>query len=849
MAEVEIHRKDSTKAIINPVERTHTMPPKAGSSSAKATRTPKTAGKKAKEQEARKQRAAEREKAKEQATAQEGGRMGSAAKGKGKAKGTKRKITSREFVDSDEEGEREDGGSKEKDGPPAKKAKTTAGAGGSGSGERIDEQDGAGAGGSGSGDTIDEQGTAPAGGSGSGKEGDEQETAGAGGSGSGERIDEQDGAGAGGSGSGKEGDEQETAGAGGSGTGKEVDEQDTAGAGGSGSGKDVDEQDGAGAGGSGSGNTGGEQDGRGKGKQKQSAPASPSKTKRARRVSGAGGKTVRSNKKVDKAIVESESAVQTLEDMLAARADAAGPAIKFQMIASEAHMGLAMLYVGGSDNGKGCRKVRRSVIPFSLRQFNLRGIDQSVFDDLYNKGKELLTQSPEHAIIIALPGRIVNKEKSFPSPTSANPHKVKQLVLNLEELAKLKEESPEAVIYLVNGAHRVEVTQALMKASRESWGKLLVTASNVKDSQEKKKTLDQIRSLTQLLEQAGSWCARVYDLDKINASGHGEENIVSVLIPHGVNHALWGKQLPYLPDHRLVTQYAKDDKTLEVVVHLFASKAHTHIKDTKLTLGFMENVADLPGTIIIPTLHTMLRATSWLAAPLSVVPPNTEYDPAFAQLDFNIFGQPFWEVVKEKSYSGNSGFPTPSRLAAQDTHTSSPLVKTSTPDKWFGIDCHLDSEEEVLRRLQTASFYAAVCTSDNAVKAREFAESRKEESKKKSPPVTPPPTVTQLLPEDSPQSFHSADSTPAPVTATTSTARSPFALRQHHLKKTVRKEGDNDKEDESEEEDSETPVPFHVTYAALAEALPAVTSLRRSGHSTPTTALTLTPRPHTTSHP
>ena len=150
---VEIHRKDSTKAIINPgeffffsliqpytqpafpftstkVERTHTMvrsprdlqcgldlfepfwrpnptstclwliffvffqPPKAGSSSAKATpRTPKTAGKKAKEQEARKERAAEREKAKEQATAQEGGRMGSAAKGKGKAKGTKRKVS------------------------------------------------------------------------------------------------------------------------------------------------------------------------------------------------------------------------------------------------------------------------------------------------------------------------------------------------------------------------------------------------------------------------------------------------------------------------------------------------------------------------------------------------------------------------------------------------------------------------------------------------------------------------------------------------------------------------------------------------------------------------------------
>ncbi|KAG2014930.1 hypothetical protein CC2G_008255 [Coprinopsis cinerea AmutBmut pab1-1] len=633
MAEVEIHRKDSTKAIINPVERTHTMPPKAGSSSAKATpRTPKTAGKKAKEQEARKQRAAEREKAKEQATAQEGGRMGSAAKGKGKAKGTKRKITSREFVDSDEEGEREDGGSKEKDGPPAKKAKTTAGAGGSGSGERIDEQDGAGAGGSGSGDTIDEQGTAGAGGSGSGERIDEQDGAGAGGSGSGKEGDEQETAAAGGSGSGKEGDEQETAGAGGSGSGKEGDEQETAGAGGSGSGKDVDEQDGAGAGGSGSGNTGGEQDGRGKGKQKQSAPASPSKTKRARRVSGAGGKTVR----VDKAIVESESAVQTLEDMLAARADAAGPAIKFQMIASEAHMGLAMLYVGaGPIMGKDAAKFDEvdSFAQSAIYQWvktTMRDTSKSVFDDLYNKGKELLTQSPEHAIIIALPGRIVNKEKSFPSPLAPIPTR-----------------------------------------PRASWGKLLVTASNVKDSQEKKKTLDQIRSLTQLLEQAGSWCARVYDLDKINASGHGEEvlrtlasnpdfasspdrpldiveNIVSVLIPHGVNHALWGKQLPYLPDHRLVTQYAKDDKTLEVVVHLFASKAHTHIKDTKLTLGFMENVADLPGTIIIPTLHTMLRATSWLAAPLSVVPPNTEYDPAFAQLDFNIFGQPFWEVVKEK---------------------------------------------------------------------------------------------------------------------------------------------------------------------------------------------------------
>ncbi|KAG2007370.1 hypothetical protein CC2G_015064 [Coprinopsis cinerea AmutBmut pab1-1] len=188
--------------------------------------------------------------------------------------------------------------------------------------------------------------------------------------------------------------------------------------------------------------------------------------------------------------------------------------------------------------------------------------------------------------------------------------------------------------------------------------------------------------------------------------------------------------------------------------------------------------------------------------------------------------------------------------------------KDLNPDKWFGIDCHLDSKEEVvecdsspcpyrlslrptfhqLRRLQTASFYAAVCTSDNAVKAREFAESRKEESKKKSPPVTPPPTVTQLLPEDSPQSFHSADSTPAPVTATTSTAPKSFRPPSTSSEEDSEEEDDNDKENESEEEDSETPVPFHVTYAALAEALPAVTSLRRSGHSTPTTALTLTPR-------
>ncbi|KAG2023239.1 hypothetical protein CC2G_000912 [Coprinopsis cinerea AmutBmut pab1-1] len=188
--------------------------------------------------------------------------------------------------------------------------------------------------------------------------------------------------------------------------------------------------------------------------------------------------------------------------------------------------------------------------------------------------------------------------------------------------------------------------------------------------------------------------------------------------------------------------------------------------------------------------------------------------------------------------------------------------KDLNPDKWFGIDCHLDSKEEVvecdsspcpyrlslrptfhqLRRLQTASFYAAVCTSDNAVKAREFAESRKEESKKKSPPVTPPPTVTQLLPEDSPQSFHSADSTPAPVTATTRTAPKSFRPPSTSSEEDSEEEDDNDKEDESEEEDSETPVPFHATYAALAEALPAVTSLRRSGHSTPTTALTLTPR-------
>ncbi|KAG2015356.1 hypothetical protein CC2G_008635 [Coprinopsis cinerea AmutBmut pab1-1] len=174
--------------------------------------------------------------------------------------------------------------------------------------------------------------------------------------------------------------------------------------------------------------------------------------------------------------------------------------------------------------------------------------------------------------------------------------------------------------------------------------------------------------------------------------------------------------------------------------------------------------------------------------------------------------------------------------------------KDLNPDKWFGIDCHLDSKEEVvecdsspcpyrlslrptfhqLRRLQTASFYAAVCTSDNAVKAREFAESRKEESKKKSPPVTPPPTVTQLLPEDSPQSFHSADSTPAPVTATTSTAPKSFRPPSTSSEEDSEEEDDNDKEDESEEEDSETPVPFHVTYARVSRS--------------PSRTLTLTPR-------
>ncbi|KAG2005012.1 hypothetical protein CC2G_003512 [Coprinopsis cinerea AmutBmut pab1-1] len=187
--------------------------------------------------------------------------------------------------------------------------------------------------------------------------------------------------------------------------------------------------------------------------------------------------------------------------------------------------------------------------------------------------------------------------------------------------------------------------------------------------------------------------------------------------------------------------------------------------------------------------------------------------------------------------------------------------KDLNPDKWFGIDCHLDSKEEVvecdsspcpyrlslrptfhqLRRLQTASFYAAVCTSDNAVKAREFAESKKEESKKKSPPVTPPPTVTQLLPEDSPQSFHSADSTPAPVTATTSTAPKSFRPPSTSSEEDSEEEDDNDKEDESEEEDSETPVPFHVTYAALAEALPAESEdtsvAQRSDNEPPTSTL------------
>ncbi|KAG2001647.1 hypothetical protein CC2G_006685 [Coprinopsis cinerea AmutBmut pab1-1] len=364
------------------VERTHTMPPKSGIVVGEGDSAhTQDGGKKAKEQEARKQRAAEREKAKGAGDRPGRGRMGSAAKGKGKAKGTKRK----------------------------------AGAGGSGSGERIDEQDGAGAGGSGSGDTIDEQERLVLEVPGSGERIDEQDGAGAGGSGSGKEGDEQETAAAGGSGSGKEGDEQETV----SwcwrfGSGKEGDEQETAGAGGSGSGKDVDEQDGAGAGGSGL---------------------------AIRAVSRMG-----SNRLLPVQARQNERGGYL--ELEARPSGAIKRSIKLLSKANDSqrssHGSRYALRWGGSDNGERMpqkfdevdsfaqsaiyqwvknddERHFKGVIPFSLRQFNLRGIDQSVFDDLYNKGKELLTQSPEHAIIIALPGRIVNKEKSFPSPLAPIP--------------------------------------------------------------------------------------------------------------------------------------------------------------------------------------------------------------------------------------------------------------------------------------------------------------------------------------------------------------------------------------------------------------------------------------------
>ncbi|KAG2004427.1 hypothetical protein CC2G_002984 [Coprinopsis cinerea AmutBmut pab1-1] len=109
------------------------------------------------------------------------------------------------------------------------------------------------------------------------------------------------------------------------------------------------------------------------------------------------------------------------------------------------------------------------------------------------------------------------------------------------------------------------------------------------------------------------------------------------------------------------------------------------------------------------------------------------------------------------------------------------------------------------------------------------------------PPATPPPSEAPDT-EESPAAFHSAESSPVPVTATTSTAPKTFRPPSTSSEEDDEEEDDNDEEEESEEEDSETPVPFHVTYAALAEALPAVTSLCRSGHSTPTTTLTLSSR-------
>ncbi|EAU80311.1 hypothetical protein CC1G_13230 [Coprinopsis cinerea okayama7 len=179
--------------------RKHTMPPKAGLSTTRSTRrAPKTPEQKAREEEARKLRAEERDKAKQQKAAQQEGSKG----GKGKGKGNKRKITSRAFIESDEEGD-------EADEPRPKKAKTTAVDGGSATSQVGDDEDRAADRGSAASQVGDDEDEAAARGSSRGPAGDDEDGAADGGSATSQAGDKEGGAADGGSAASQVGDDED----------------------------------------------------------------------------------------------------------------------------------------------------------------------------------------------------------------------------------------------------------------------------------------------------------------------------------------------------------------------------------------------------------------------------------------------------------------------------------------------------------------------------------------------------------------------------------------------------------------------------------------------------------------
>jgi hypothetical protein len=75
------------------------------------------------------------------------------------------------------------------------------------------------------------------------------------------------------------------------------------------------------------------------------------------------------------------------------------------------------------------------------------------------------------------------------------------------------------------------------------------------------------------------------------------KNVVTVLVTHGVNYSMWLKQLPFFPPNKTMSALAQDSKGLEVVVHMFASDAHSHNKESKLSMSIIESIADLPGEV------------------------------------------------------------------------------------------------------------------------------------------------------------------------------------------------------------------------------------------------------------